>query len=113
MKRNLLGIGALAGWLALAGCSAVPANKINIQGPTGTYSIETLKNVCISNFVATVRTNGELEIKFDYWSSTNDPAVISKAAAGQAAVIDAASKLAATVAAQAVKAAMATSQTNK
>lgn len=74
----------------LCGCvSTVPANRITIKAPQGSYDILTPKNVTISNFSAKVETNGVLNITFASWTSTNDAGVIDKASAGQVAIINA------------------------
>jgi hypothetical protein len=79
--------------LILCGCSIlqhpVPANRITIKAPQGSYDISTPKNVSITNFLATVDTNGLLRISFASWVSVNDPMVIDKATAGQVATINA------------------------
>lgn len=98
---------ALCFLLALCGClrggSGVPANRITLKTPRGSYDILTPKNVAISNFKASVDTNGAVQIAFEKWSSTNDPLVIDKAAAGQAAIVNAWSGLMGTVAAKAAE----------
>jgi hypothetical protein len=78
--------------LLLWGCAlnnGVPANKINIVTPQGSYNIFTPKNVTIDAFVATVETNGIVKVSFTKWQSANDPLVIDKAAAGQVSIINA------------------------
>lgn len=90
MKRTL----PLLFLALLSGCaSPVPANKINIVTPLGSYNIFTPKNVAIVKFKAAVDTNGVVEVTFDSWNSTNDPLVIDKAAAGQVSIINAWSSL--------------------
>lgn len=93
---------ALTLLLALCGCGGlgVPANRITLKTPRGSYDILTPKNVDISNFKASVDTNGSVQIAFDKWASTNDPLVIDKASAGQAAIVNAWSGLLGTVAAK-------------
>lgn len=74
----------------LSGCAiGVPANKINIVTPQGSYNIFTPKNVTITKFQAAVDTNGVVRVLFDSWISVNDPLVIDKSAAGQVAMINA------------------------
>ena len=64
----------------------VPANVIRITSRDGaTYSISTPKNVTIKQFEASFDTNGIPRIKFDSWSSTNDPYVIDAAGAARVA----------------------------
>src|SRR5438105_14813252 len=83
----------MAGLAFLCGCSllqnSVPANRIRLVTPQGSYDIHTPKNVAINNFLATVESNGVLRVSFTNWVSTNDPLVIDKAAAGQVAIINA------------------------
>lgn len=71
------------------GCmhNPVPANKIDIKTPRGSYQIATPKNVAIEKFKASVDTNGTVEVAFDSWTSTNDPQVVDKSYAGQALVM--------------------------
>ncbi len=71
----------------LSGCVAVPANRIEIEGPAGSYVIRTPKNVLIENFKASFPTNGTLNIEFSKWSSTNDAQVVDRAALGQAEIV--------------------------
>lgn len=80
-------ISSLALVSLLSGCVAVPANRIEIEGPAGSYVIRTPKNVLIENFKASFPTNGTLNIEFTKWSSTNDAQVIDRAALGQAEII--------------------------
>jgi hypothetical protein len=80
----LVGAACLA---MLSGCVSVPANRIEIQGPTGSYTIKTPKNVLIENFKASIPTNGAIQIEFTKWSSTNDAGVIDKTALGQAELV--------------------------
>lgn len=77
--------------LSLVGCIGVqvPANRITIKTLRGSYDIYTPKNVSISKFIASVDTNGVLQVNFDKWTATNDPLVIDRAAAGQVAIINA------------------------
>ena len=79
--------------ILLCGCSIfnspVPANRITIKAPQGSYDILTPKNVNIEKFSATVQTNGVVNITFDSWNIVNDPMVIDKATAGQVATINA------------------------
>lgn len=84
----ITGIALLAvGALCLSGCvHPVPANVITITGPSGKYHVETPKNVAIDGFNAEVHTNGVFTLRFNKWTSTNDPQVISKAFAGQVAL---------------------------
>lgn len=74
----------------LTGCSImhgpVPANSIVIHAPSGDYKVATPKNVAIEKFQAAVDSNGVFRVTFDKWTSTNDPEVIGKSFAGQAAV---------------------------
>lgn len=87
--KHLTSIIALAAALT-AGCrSPVPANQITIKAPSGDYRVATPKNVDITKFEATVNTQGVFSVKFDRWSSTNDPQVIDKASAGRVAEIQA------------------------
>lgn len=87
IKKNLPLISSLALACLLSGCVAVPANRIQIEGPSGSYVIRTPKNVLIENFKASFPTNGALSIEFSKWSSTNDAQVIDRAALGQAEII--------------------------
>jgi len=79
--------------ILLCGCSVlqhpVPANRITIKAPQGSYDILTPKNVSIQKFAASVDTNGVVHVTFDSWKSENDPLVIDKASAGQVATIGA------------------------
>jgi hypothetical protein len=85
MTTKLFCLALLA--LGLTGCkTAVPANTISIKSPRGDWRIATPKNVSIKGMVALVDTNGTFSLSFDQWTSTNDPEVISKSAAGQAAI---------------------------
>lgn len=78
--------------------SSVPANKITIKTPYGSYDINTPKNVDITRFFATVNTNGAVNISFDKWTATNDPAVIDKAGAARVAELNAWNSLISSVA---------------
>lgn len=75
--------------LLATGCKTnpVPANTISIVTPRGKYNIGTPKNNNIEGFDASVDTNGTVSVKFDKWTSTNDPQVVDKAYAGQALVL--------------------------
>lgn len=87
--KHTVSILALAAALT-AGCrSPVPANQISIKAPSGTYDVRTPKNVDIQKFEANVNTQGVFTVKFEKWSSTNDPQVIDKASAGRVAEIQA------------------------
>jgi hypothetical protein len=87
MTRKLFCLLAIPLLLAVTGCrSPVPANTISIKSPRGDWRIATPKNVNIQGLAASVDTNGVFSLRFDKWTSTNDPEVISKAAAGQAAI---------------------------
>lgn len=93
----------------LAGCAlqGVPKNVISIITPAGSYNIAAPQNTSISNFVASVETNGLLSIKFGSWSSHNDPQVINSAGAADVARLQAISDLVQTMAAIAMQAAAA------
>lgn len=86
---KLLGIFVIAVALLAQGCMRVPANKINISAPSGTYNVETPKNVKITDFSASVTSNGVFTLNFGKWESTNDPQVIDKVSAGRVAEIKA------------------------
>jgi len=95
---------ALALVLLCGGCAlGVPANRIAIRAPSGQYLIETPKNVEITQFNASVDTNGIFSVKFDRWSSTNDPQVVDKATAGRVAELQALGGIAGTIAEKAVQ----------
>lgn len=80
--------------ILVAGCSSVPTNHIAVDGgKLGKWVIDTPKNVAISDFKVQINTNGVFTLEFKRWSSTNDPVVIDKAAAGDVAKINAMSDL--------------------
>ena len=77
----------------LGGCSLLPSPvpTTQIKGRIGgqEFSIENPKNTTLSNLSVTVGTNGAATLTIGTLNSVNDPTVISNAAAGQAAIVQA------------------------
>jgi hypothetical protein len=81
MKKIMLT--AIAACL-LCGCVNPPANQFAITNPRWKLEVKNPKNFTSKDFEATIDTNGTVRIKWGSISSTNDPQVVSKTAAGQA-----------------------------
>ena len=73
--------------LILAGCTGVPANRISVNFKSGAVEITAPKNTIVEGLTFARDTNATITVQIQRWQSTNDPAVISKAAAGQAQII--------------------------
>lgn len=90
MKRLTLPLIAL---LACSGCAAfrpaVPTTKFTVWLGNHKASFSGPKNTDASKLLFEVATNGTMRFSVDHLSATNDANVIDKAAAGQAALIQA------------------------
>lgn len=76
---------------ALSGCGLlkpVPTTKISGEFNGHKWSYTNPKQACVTNLSIIVNTNGEAKFEIGSISSVNDPQVIDKAYAGQAAVIN-------------------------
>lgn len=84
MKNKIL---ATLSCIILAGCVEPPANMLKLHTPKGDYTWTSPKNVTMEGLKAMVSPDGTIDIVVNHISSTNDPQVISKTAAGQAALV--------------------------
>jgi hypothetical protein len=88
--------------LAIAGCTAVPSNRIEANFKAGTLAIHSPKNADVQNLVIDYQTNGVVRVSVARWCSTNDAQVIDRASAGRAAEFQAMGNLVKEVTAAAV-----------
>jgi hypothetical protein len=78
----------------VTGCSLVPRNTLRI----GTVTISSPKDVTLEDFALSTGPDGTVVVTFKRLTSTNSPAVIDKAAAGQVAINESIKRIAGEVA---------------
>ena len=66
--------------LLAGGCTVVPATRVTFNPVTHSLTIESPKDIAISNLVATVGSNGTASITIGSYSSYNNAEVISAVA---------------------------------
>lgn len=72
--------------MLLGGCARVPATRISYDPVHHAIDIRSPKDIAITNFVATIETNGTCTLRIgSYWSHNNLDVVQAIAAANAAA----------------------------
>ena len=83
MKKNLLALTLVI----MAGCASVPATKIAFNPVSKQLTIQSPKDVELSNLVATINTAGECKIEVGTYVSKNNAEVLAAVAAGNASTM--------------------------